>query len=410
MYYIIVTPTIDNMGGAQMYVRNKLLFLESLGWRVQIITAEANKNILIPELLPYKDNHWGELRFNSYEQSRSRVKKVVSEILISLGRLTDESSIIVESTCMEEATWGEIIAQKLRAKHLFYSLQESNSATNTGVREFLIFKHDRREFAGIGQHSLYTLFKSFHPIEIAKSYKLDASANNVEADVGHPFIDTIKKNKYDTIIGCLSRLDKPFVAEGINGVAQYGKMHPEKNILLLLIGGGPRVYISSIQKILEDIPNIEIKITGYLYPIPTKLLDLCELFFASAGCARVCQRSGIPTISFDCNDLRPIGIMGRTTTNSMFRNENEPPLDFINLLVDTLDNNRYPKETSNYILRVPDYSSHLNFISQSKQSKSYYDVMSIKLATEKEKMRSIILKTLGSEFYTWLSGIRIKRK
>lgn len=403
--YIFITPTIDNMGGAQLYIRNKMLYLKDLGWDVNIITTSTNRNILIPELVPYKDYYWKRLSYNCYEFSQKQVDSTINDIISRIG-ISKETQIIVESTCMEEATWAEYLSKQIGAKHLFFSLQESNSATNKGMQDFLLFKHGRKEIAGISPKSLVALFESFHPIDFNAAYQLRAYSNNVEADVDSPIIAEIDKSKYDAIVGCLSRLDKDFVLAGIDGLIRYCNNHKSKQVLLLLLGGAPLSIINAILKRLNDIPNIDVKITGYIYPVPTKLLNLCDVFFSSSGSARVCLRSGAPTVAFDANDLKPIGIIGRTTNNSVFRDDNEPPIDFECVLEDILDFNKHTKKHNSYILKVPDYSSHLEFISLSDKSKDYFDIMSITLRTIKEKTRSRIITVFGPDFYTWLRKVK----
>ena len=52
--YVIITPNLSNMGGAQMYIRNKLIYLRENGWDVDIICG-MNKNAVIPEFKEYSD-------------------------------------------------------------------------------------------------------------------------------------------------------------------------------------------------------------------------------------------------------------------------------------------------------------------------------------------------------------------
>ena len=61
--YIIITPTINNMGGAQMYVRNKVLYCREEGWETLVIAGQGD-NILIPELMEFKNSFY-ELNFHT---------------------------------------------------------------------------------------------------------------------------------------------------------------------------------------------------------------------------------------------------------------------------------------------------------------------------------------------------------
>lgn len=50
--YIIFTPNISYIGGAQLYVRNKCRYVEKKGWNPIIIAGNAN-NIMIKDLKKY---------------------------------------------------------------------------------------------------------------------------------------------------------------------------------------------------------------------------------------------------------------------------------------------------------------------------------------------------------------------
>jgi hypothetical protein len=199
-------------------------------------------------------------------------------------------------------------------------------------------------------------------------------------------------------------LDKPFVEQGIVGLIGYCKKYSSLKVGLLLIGGAPVSYIKRIKKITSSVPNLKVVITGYIYQVPTGLLEMCDVLFSSAGSARVCERSGVPTISFDSNDLKPIGILERTTNNSMFRGADEPELDFVNLLEDVIDRKKFNRIESHYNTNPIDYSSHLNFLALSDKTQDYYDVMSIQLVSIKEKNRSRVLNVLGAKFYSFLGA------
>jgi len=400
--YVFITPTISYMGGAQMYIRNKYVFLRDRNWDVVIITASKGKSIVLKDLYQYKDNCFPELRYNCYEFQQKKVHKICSNIIKVIGDTSGE--VIIESTCLEESTWAEYVAEMIGAKHILYTLQESNVISNRDFFSFLEFKHKRRELAGITQGSIKQMFAPFKTIDTVLSYSLSAACSNVEENVPIPDIDGLENQNYDKIVGCLSRLDKPFVEQGIVGLIGYCKKYSSLKVGLLLIGGAPVSYIKRIKKITSSVPNLKVVITGYIYPVPTGLLEMCDVLFSSAGSARVCERSGVPTISFDSNDLKPIGILERTTNNSMFRGADEPELDFVNLLEDVIDRKKFNRIESHYNTNPIDYSSHLNFLALSDKTQDYYDVMSIQLVSIKEKNRSRVLNVLGAKFYSFLGA------
>ena len=402
--YIIITPCVTNMGGAQMYIRNKYTYMQKKGWDVDIITAQKG-HIYISDLQKF-NFVIPELNFNVYlypKSKREKILRTITERIIT--HPYDE--IIIESTCGSESTWAEVLAKKIGAKHLFYNLQEQDSYQSKNMQDFLCFKYDRRELAGINAKSLYNFFLPFHPISEEQSYYLLAYCNNVEEDISSPLLDKIDTSKYNHIIGCLTRLDKPFVESALNDFISYVNTNSEKKYLLLLIGGAPEEssYVQNIQNMFKAIHNVDLIITGYIFPVPIKLLDICNAFFTSAGSARVCMRSGIPTISYDANDYRPIGILGRTTNNSLMRAENEPIQDFSKLMDDILERNIYAKEPRTNIPNEPDFSSHDEFLASMSKENAYYNFDRVPLDHSERKL-SMALRLIGAENYAKLGVIK----
>ena len=155
----------------------------------------------------------------------------------------------------------------------------------------------------------------------------------------------------------------------------------------------------------KNIQNAEIFITGYIFPVPAKLLDVCNAFFTSAGSCRACMRTGIPTISYDANDFRPIGILGRTTNQVLMRDDNEPIPDFSELMDDILERKIYEKETQIPQIDKPDFSSHDEFVSLMSSKHEYFNFDDNDIEI-KEKIKSICLRILGANTYSKLGALK----
>lgn len=396
--YVFVAPSVANMGGAQMYIRNKVLFLRQHGWTVDIILAQGGAanlselqefNYVVPELA-----------FDIFVFSKRKKQEVLDAIVKRIGSEAEE--VVIESTCIPESSWSEAVSKRLRAKHIVFLLQEENAVGNSRMQEYFLFKHNRKELFGITDTSLGMMFESFHPIPKEQSYRLPAFCNNVEANVDSPFIELVKGTEYDHLIGMLSRLEKPFVMPSIKDFCRFANKHEDKKFLLLLMGDAPKGsgIIEQIQDLVKNTaPNVTVIATGYLYPVPTRLLEMCDAFFTSAGSAGVCKRSGVPTITYDGNDLKPIGILGRTTKNSLFRGENEIQQDFSVLMEQILFKKKYKKETPNYAEGLPDFSSHLKALVDSSPEKEYYDVESIKPESKSDYKLKCSMAIIGPSFY-----------
>lgn len=383
------------MGGAQMYIRNKLLYLCQEGWKVIVISCRGD-NVIIPELKEFS-SFIPEIAYPSYLYSK-KIKQIIADRLIRAVNSRDNDEVIIESSTIYLSTWGETISKIIGAKHLIFLLPEQNVITNGKILEFMKFKYQRHELAGISKKTLPSMFKPFFQIPDNDScYRLSASCNNVEADVDSPYLHQIDKTCFDYIIGGFSRLDKPFVNAAVNDFCQYASLNIHKKFLFIWIGDAPKGsrVPSAIAKKMQNAPNVEFILTGYLYPVPTRLLELCDVLISAAGSSRVCMRSGIPTITYDSNDLRPIGILGRTTKNSLFRDIDEPPLDFIQLMDNILVNKIFVRLTPNYKLASPTFQKHFDFINNACKDHLYFDFNIVNSISVKER----IIKLLGPNCY-----------
>lgn len=406
--YIIITPSIINMGGAQMYVRNKIVYMQEMGWKVDLVSAQKGK-VYIPELRQF-DCFIPELAFDYYLFSKSKREKAI-DILVNRVLDDDYEEIIIESTCISECTWAEVLAERCNARHLAYLLQEDNTLTAETDQQFVKFKFDRHELASIADQSAYDMFSSFYPITMQQSVEchLPAYCNNVVEDIHSEWIDRINSIKYDYLIGCLSRLDKPFILPAVNDFIRFAESHPDKRMLLVMMGGAPEGsnFENGIRKIVSEVSNVELLVTGYLFPVSTQLLAMFDAFFSSAGSAWVCMRTGIPTVSYDGNDFKPIGVLGRTTNHSLFRDETELPLNLCSILDEIVINKNFSREASTHELNKPDFSSHDQFLQLMSNEKKYFSFENINMGASEKKL-AFMLRLIGAEAYTKLG--RIKQK
>lgn len=404
--YIIITPSIINMGGAQMYVRNKVVYMQEKGWKVDLISVQSG-TVYIPELRQF-DCFIPELGFSYYLFSKRKREKIIERLI---NRALDDQydEIVIESTCISECTWAEVLAERCNARHLAYLLQEDNTLTSETDQQFVKFKFDRRELASIADPSAYNMFASFSPISMQQSVecRLPAYCNNVEEDIHSEWIDIIKAKRYDYLIGCLSRLDKPFILPAVKDFIHFAESHPDKRMLLVMMGGAPEGSNSEkdIRKIVSQVENMELLVTGYLFPVSTQLLAMFDAFFSSAGSAWVCMRTGIPTVSYDCNDFKPIGLLGKTTKHSLFRDDTELPLSLCSLFDEILVTKNFSREASTHELNKPDFTSHDQFLKQMSKDKQYFSFGNPKLGASEKKL-AFMLRLIGAKAYAKLGKIK----
>lgn len=397
--YIFLATTICNLGGAQKYIQSKMLWLKEQGWIVEVVYYQDGKKILHG----FDGNHThlvSRLQYPIYWYKKTRIK-IISQQLIRLliEKNCSYEQLVIESTTIGISTWGELLANILGAKHIIYSLQENDVIKNRSVAEFLKFKHRRKELAGITVHSVYNMMHSFdYVIKPEQSYRLVARSTNPVEDYEYPLVEDIKKANYDYVIGSIGRLDKPFVLPTLKSVLEYVKNDDNNKYALLFIGGAfdEEIFKEQFMSLCAKINNVQCFITGFIYPIPSKLVRLCDMFISSSGSAGVSFNEGIPTVSIDGKDLQPIGVIGHTTSHWLFRSEEEiyPLSDYMD---DVLKRKKYPR-TEPKPQNVVDYEDHLRFIRDSTKEKEYYDVFKLQWNKEQYVPR-FLMPLLGPGLY-----------
>lgn len=100
---------------------------------------------------------------------------------------------------------------------------------------------------------------------------------------------------------------KPFVDNIIKGVCSFAKNHHELNIGMCFFGGADKKTISKIELEFSEYTNIDLYISGYIWPIPQDIFDIFDVFISGAGSANVSANMGITTIDMDVITNCPVG-------------------------------------------------------------------------------------------------------
>ncbi|NLJ77124.1 MAG: glycosyltransferase family 4 protein [Peptococcaceae bacterium] len=392
MKYIIITYDITNMGGGQQYCRNKAEALKKKGYDVFIFSAVVGV-VFIHELRQHEYGVIRELRYPAYCFTKGRVNDVLDHILQLVG-VVDQSTII-ESTSIAAAQWGELLARQIGCKHFLFNLQEVHSYSPT-VISFLKFKLDRYELAGISSRSVKLMFKGFYDIQNSELYHFRAFCTNVISDTGSSIVDTLPIATYN--IGSLGRLEKKFVYPTLLQLRGFIRSNPDKTFNILMIGGGANKIVKKIEHLFVNVENARLLITGYIYPVPRTLIGKMDVFFASAGSARVTMQEGIPTIAMGADTEKPIGILNYTTKNIFY---GECEHSFTRLLQMILEE-KYCLKHADLGLASKSGSTDFNFevdrqlgfINQNRENR-YYDVFSIKPESAGHKLYYFFGKMFG---------------
>lgn len=394
-----MTPTLANVGGAQLYIRAKTKALTSEGWNVFCFYGSKGKITISYNNLQYLCIPQLLYQINTFS------KKQINKVILSLIRFLSidcGTHTIIESTCIDQATWAELLAKEINAKHICFLLQENN-VIDRSLLAFFLFKDRRGELAGIRGETIINMFAPFvKNTESIKGSKLSAiGCFDAIDDIESPILQEIQKFKVDYIIGSIGRLEKSFVPTMLDEIYSFCSYHKELKFLILLIGAHPiKKEMQNIAKNFHKLANCSTLITGYIYPIPSQLIKKMDICIATAGSASLAYRCGVPTIAVDTNDHFPIGILGDSAKNTLFRGKDEPIIEYSTLIDEILIKKKHIRfSTVNY---SANYNTHFEFIKNSDPTKEYFDVIKIQ-RTKRCKIRNVLISIIGINSYFHLS-------
>lgn len=383
-YYIILQPTIRSMGGEEMYTRNKVNEVRQKGYVPVVFHAGGGDKIFIEDLKCYDKNEFSEFRYEPCLFSNGRKNKIIDRIVSFLPDYDNDS--IIESHEIIISEWGEIIATALNIRHLVYLLLEHHNITNDELYNFYLFKYKRHELVGIFENTIKDLL--YKDSDHVMGYNMPAYCTNTYEDLPCPKEFIVQKADYT--IGTVGRTNKQYVMPMLDAIVKLSRKYSNKTFNVLYVGGSmdKKSENDVIQK-LSNIPNVKLYFTGLIFPIPISLLRQADVCVCSSGSCRVTYNCGIPTICVDGNDCKAIGMLNETTSNTLFRSSNEPPIDIDILLEDILINKKYNIKRNTEYVKV-DYSSHWDFVSKMSENREYFDISRINYPL-KQKLKFLFL-------------------
>ncbi len=219
---------------------------------------------------------------------------------------TDSEKIVIESHTDFWAEWGELLVERLGAKHICFLLDERLELY--GAKEFLYYKYLRSEVAGIHKSSVPRLFRNYKKLKEKEGPVLAASPYIILSEVSNEKIDSL--TRMDWNIAYIGR-NKQYASNIVNGIIKFASAHGEKEIQFLILG--------DIGDIMEGYPdNLHIKRLGFITPIPRSFFSYVDVVIAGAGCANIARMAGALTIVADAGTCLSNGLLGYTTDDTLF--------------------------------------------------------------------------------------------
>lgn len=371
--FVFITPSIVNIGGAQLYIARKKGYLESLGWKVLIISCIEGE-IIIPNLKDSMNVVIPMLKMPFNITNKSRRAKIKRRIVIPAADL-----IVVEANTIALSIWSEYIFDESSIKKICYPLSEQFPSFSKDEINYLCFKLKQKLLYGITPKSIPMILGENLPYDTW--LKAIGCRSNIVDDITNI---NIRIPKADYTILSLGRLDKPYIPYAFASVRKFASENKYKRINLILVGDNNyNVY----RDFSVEEKNLNVIKTGALFPIPRTIFQNSNVAIASAGCVSVCTLEGVPTIVVDANDYKAIGIFKQTTNNSMFREQHEPQIEIVQLLNEVLIENKYKNITEMPDVSL-DYSKHLEIIEQPYDNPEiWFDVTRMKISFKKRCIR-----------------------
>ena len=396
------------IAGGPIYDCNKKMYLEEHGWNVVVVPVSAGKVLLTP-LKEYEGISFPFVTASPSSFTKKKLHVKIEELVSYVNVGTSEETIIETGTDYT-ALWGELLAERLNAKHIIMFLDETNRNVNDNTYKFYEFKYKRGELASISLESLNAIFSPYFELSNPEQHVLSAWCRNSVGDNDFELEKHIPTG--DFVIGSIGRLEKGFVPNIIQGICQFAQKVPNQKVSVCFIGGSDRKTEEKVRNGFASIKNISLYITGYLWPIPRNLFTRFDLFISGAGSVYVSANMGIATVRMDVITYEPLGFVKSLNPENMETQnlKNGTVEDYIwKALIE--------KDTPKITDRIPlekeweyisaSFDKHMKFIENSANTKEYYPTNVMPPPTHKEKIKKTAIRILGYEtYYKLLTGIK----
>lgn len=405
--YIFFTMNIGGINGAEQYIYNKMNYLQKIGYEVFIFSARPEK-IMIDGFNKYADLVNPVMRFYPSAINKKERNSAVKWIL-SVIDANEDDSFIIESSNITSSLWGELIAKELKAKHLVVIMQEKHNYSKD-MRDFLKFKYNQHELSGIFDESVSQILAK-PDLPFREDIRVRAYCTNVIQECEDRFSELLLKDAEATI-GSIGRLEKDYVKPMLIKFSEIFKANPDKKYNLVLIGdSADKREIAKIKEIIGECGNVNLIITGYLYPIPASLINNIDCFASAAGSASASYYGNRPSVRIHHITAEPIGIVGYDYMPGDKVGEvlkDRDLTDCINMMLYSDIEIKYTEnfEKDFYEKMYAEFERHLKFGDET-ENRNYYNILKIKYSDLKYKLCTGVCRIFGvGTAYSILEVIR----
>lgn len=304
--YIFITRSICKIGGSYQYILNKTLFLEKRGWKV-IVFSGLRGDILLKDFQKYKKYVYTPLYYTPDCSRKSIVKETLNNLVKDIDCIGGEECVIESNYCLS-AVWAELLAARINCRHLAFLLQEKHQYDDN-MSNFLRFKYNRHELAGIVEDSITQMFND-KTVEKRRDTCITAYCTNVISECVDDYSHVLQE-RADCTIGYFGRLVKPCVPSIVKGICSYVNKNKDLYFNVVFVGGST---VRGKEEIIRDdfrcFENVNLIFTGNVYPLPLSFARKFNVFISTSGAAVSTFMANIPTVMVNPVSGQPVGVIG----------------------------------------------------------------------------------------------------
>lgn len=306
--YVILCKGIEGLSGGPRYVNNKCRYLKEHGWEVQIIWTYDIGHAQLEHVKPFDNPRhiFHELQFYPCWFTKKQRNEIIDRIIATVGK---GEQIVVESNKLQLGAWGEILAERLGAKHICFVTTERIKIKNRPTFDFYYSKLKRNEFFTIHDAAVSYLFSDFIEIDHPGNYFWSAMQEVDVKEYSFPMFDNMPKADY--VITHFGRT-KAYFNYMLDEIKRFVAQNEKKTINLFFLGEVEERF-NIEQAINQYDGRLRVFFHSAVKVIPQQVFSKSDVVIATAGCAWVATNGGGVVISMDVNRNVPLGLMGYTT-------------------------------------------------------------------------------------------------
>lgn len=367
----------------------KAEWLASRGWDVFIAGPRP-----VEPAIDYGESHIIDIRSFTVRPYTIRGGARYAVIGALVDALDRYERVFIESSTISFGFWGEYLASLLGADHMIFHLSEELPSLSSPEIDFLKRKYRRGELYFIKEGIARSVIGPSVGMEaVLVAYMPPAIANVACAE------QLLKKSGYR--LGCISRLDKPFLEKAIDGIARFSRDNPNVELEVVIIGGASNDSDEvQCKRTLTEMARdgFPVVFAGAMSPVPAALVQTFDFGFGKAGGAINIAGEGIPTLSFSIDTDEPMGVLGFDFDRNVCAFEGEA-VDLVEVLEKAILKGRYdgrpmPRPV---VQSTPNYSKHFEAFYESESP--HDSLVPIHHGSFKELAKGMLFSLAGSQAY-----------